>query len=308
MKHGTPKKMMITGVSGLLGNNLALYFRDRFEVVGIYHTHKVDIEGIRTVCVELCSAEETAEAIRRFTPDIIIHCAALASPDLCEVNRDLAERVNVASVANIVEALKDREVKLIYISTDLVFDGEKGNYSETDTVNPINFYGETKYKGELEALRHEKTIVARTNIFGKNILDKRSLAEWIIYELSNKRQITGFTDAIFSSIYTIELARLLEQALEAGLSGIYHFASKDSLSKYEFAVELAKAFGLDTTLIRPSSIDDFGFTAKRAKNVSLNVIKLGRDIKADMPTIQSSIQSFHRDYQNKSLSCTIQPG
>ncbi len=286
------RKMMITGVSGLLGNNLALYFKKRFEITGIYCSHKVDIDGVKTLRADLRSFDDTVRLIKDVMPDIIINCAALASPDLCEIKKELAEQLNIRLVANIVNVIKASNIKLIHISTDMIFDGKKGNYIESDKVNPINFYGETKYKGEIEALRYDNTIVARTNIFGRNIINKYCLAEWIINELSNGRQITGFTDAIFSSIYTMELAKLLDAAIDKDIRGIYHFASRDSLSKYEFAIELAKTCGLDPTLIRSGSVDDFGFTAKRAKNVSLNVTKLLHDVGASIPTIVESIQSF----------------
>ncbi len=292
------RKMLITGVSGLLGNNLALYFKKKFEVTGIYCNHKVDIEGVKTVGADFRSFDNTVRLIKEVMPEIIINCAALALPDLCEIKKELAEQLNIRLVANIVNAIKGSNIKFIHISTDMVFDGKKGDYVETDEVNPINFYGKTKYKGEIEGLRYDNTIVARTNIFGRNIIDKHCLAEWIINELSNGRQITGFTDAIFSSIYTMELAKLLDTAVEKDIRGIYHFASRDSLSKYEFAVKIAQAFNLDIGLIRKGSIDDFHFTARRPKNLSLNIDKLIGTIGIKVLSIEECIKIFK-------TSCTI---
>jgi UDP-4-amino-4,6-dideoxy-N-acetyl-beta-L-altrosamine transaminase/dTDP-4-dehydrorhamnose reductase len=228
----------------------------------------------------------------------VIHCASLTDIDYCEENKDQSYRVNVVGTKNIVESVSGHNSKIIYISSDSVYDGSKGNYSETDPVNPQNYYGLTKYEGELEVLKRQDSLILRTNIFGWNVQDKFSIAEWILHELTEKTQINGFKDVYFSSIYTFDLAKVLEKAIEQDLVGTYNCGSSDSISKYEFARLLAKRFFLDERLVNPISIDDFKFRAKRGKNLSLNVGKLANVISYNLPQINNTVEAFYQDFKN----------
>lgn len=291
-------RLLITGVSGLLGNNLAYYFKDKYEVLGSYSSHAVTIKGIYTEKCDLLFNNSIRKIIRDFNPSVIIHCASLTNVDQCEVDKDLTKKINILSTKNIVEDITDRDVKLVYISTDSVYDGVKGGFSEDDNVNPLNYYGLSKYEGELEVLKKENSLVLRTNIFGWNMQDKNSLAEWILGELKAKRKINCFKDAYFSSIYTIELSRAIDIAIHNNLRGIYNCASSDSCSKYEFALKIVDYFGLDKELITPISIDEFNFKAKRGKNLSLNVTKFQKILDYRLPTIDQCLDTFYRDYKS----------
>jgi UDP-4-amino-4,6-dideoxy-N-acetyl-beta-L-altrosamine transaminase/dTDP-4-dehydrorhamnose reductase len=291
------KRMLITGISGLLGNNLGLYFQDKYDVLGLYHSNRIELENIRTAPADICSPNgELGRAVGEFRPDVVIHCASLTNIDFCESNRELTSRINIEGTRAVVESLRNLDCKLVYISTDTVYDGVKGNYMESDPVNPPNFYGLSKYEGELETLKKADALVIRTNIFGWNVINKYSIAEWIIAELASGREIKGFRDVIFSSIYNFDLARVLDQAIGKNLCGIYNLASSTSISKFDFAIDLAERFGLDRSLIKPVSVDDFPFTARRAKNLSLNTEKISAALGRRMPTIHESIDDFYSDH------------
>jgi dTDP-4-dehydrorhamnose reductase len=292
----TKKKILITGVSGLLGNNLAYYFRNKFNILGLYLTHPVTIEGIQIQKADLLSETSLRKIVHAFDPDIVIHCASLTNVDFCEDNQELTELVNIIGTRTVVESLKQTHAKLIYISSDSVYDGCKGNFREADPVNPQNYYGLSKYKGELEVLRNSGALIIRTNIFGWNIQEKHSIAEWILHELSSKKQIKGFNDVFFSSIYTFDLATILDIAIDHDLTGIFNCGSRTFLSKYEFALQIADCFKLEKDLIHSITVDDFAFRAKRGKNLTLNVSKLENALNYNLPTITESIEAFCRDY------------
>ncbi|MBU0477144.1 UDP-4-amino-4,6-dideoxy-N-acetyl-beta-L-altrosamine transaminase [bacterium] len=294
------RRLLITGVSGLLGNNLAYYFKDKYNILGMYNSHPVIIDNVRTKRADIISATLFNKTVNEFMPDVVIHCASLTDIDFCEMNRELTDRINVFGTKVVTNSIKSNDVKLIYISTDSVYDGIKGNFSENDAVNPRNYYGLTKYRGEQIVLKKLNSLILRTNLFGWNIQDKDSLAEWILTELSNNRHINGFKDACFSSIYTFEFARILDRIIDKDLTGIYNCASKSSLSKYEFAAHIANRFNLNKSLIKPISIDEFKFKAKRGKKLTLNVDKLESKLNCVLPTIGMSIESFFRDFK-KSL-------
>lgn len=290
-------KLLITGASGLLGNNLAYYFKDKYKVMGLYCSHPVTIDGAYTQKCDLLQTGAFKKTINEFNPSIIIHCASLANIDQCKIDKNIARKINVLSTKYLVKDVMANDIKLIYISTDAVYDGVKGSFSEDDDINPLNYYGLSKYKGELEVQKKRDSLVIRTNLFGWNIQDKHSIAEWILNKLSNNKPIQGFQDAYFSSIYTFELARILDRAIDKDLTGVYNCASRTSMSKYEFALHLANRFNLDASLIEQISIDGFGFKAKRGKNLSLNVDKISSNLDCKLPTIIDSIERFYEDYQ-----------
>ena len=292
------KKILITGVSGLLGNNLACYFREKYNVWGLYLSHPVTIEGIQTQKADILSEGLLKQMVQDLCPDIVIHCASLTNIDFCERNKELTDRVNVNGTKTVAESIKDSDTKLVYISSDSVYDGGKGNFLETDPANPQNYYGLSKYKGELEASRIENCLILRTNLFGWNIQKKPSIAEWILDELTQKREIKGFSDVYFSSIYTFGLARILDRAIDLNLTGLFNCASSTSLTKYEFALHLAGRFKLERDLIKPISIDQHHFEAKRGKNLTLNVDKLKNALGENLPSIQESIEAFYNDFKN----------
>jgi dTDP-4-dehydrorhamnose reductase len=288
--------MLITGVSGLLGNNLAYYFKDKFEVLGLYNQNPVNINGIQTDQCQITDFARVNEIIAEFNPDIILHCASLTNVDECEINKELTKKVNVIGTKNIVGSVSKTQTHIIYISSDSVYDGIKGNFSEKDEVNPQNYYGESKYKGELEVSQHPKSLILRTNLFGWNIQsNKSSLGEWVIRELSEKRKIHGFKDAFFSTIYTKILAEVIYHSALKNIVGTYNCGSIDSCSKYDFAVKIADWFKLDKPLIIPSSIEDFDFKAKRGKDLSLNVAKINEILGYQLPTVDQSVNAFYED-------------
>jgi UDP-4-amino-4,6-dideoxy-N-acetyl-beta-L-altrosamine transaminase/dTDP-4-dehydrorhamnose reductase len=287
--------LLITGVSGLLGNGLARYFADQYQAAGWHHRHPVDIPHVLCHTMDMEDESRVRSSLADLKPAVVIHCASLTDVDACEGDPERADRLNVAVTRNLVNALAGESTPLVYISSDSVFDGTKGAYNEEDPVHPLNHYGRTKWEGEREVLRRPTALVLRTNIFGWNIQDKLSLAEWMLSELSAGRPIKGFTDAVFSTIYTMELARIIDLALRAGLKGTYHAAASDACSKFEFGRKLACRFGLDPNLVQPASLDDHHFRAKRGKNLSLNVSRLTQALNYTPPTIDQSLDAFYRD-------------
>lgn len=292
------EKLLITGISGLLGNNLACYFRDKYEVSGTYNSHDVTIEGVYTHKCDFSNSDDIRNRISADKPDIIIHCASLTNIDDCEVSKEYTEKINVGATRTISEAADKHDIKLIYISSDSVYDGVKGNFSENDKINPQNYYGLSKYLGELEVLKVPNSLVLKTNIFGWNIQEKTSLGEWVIKSLQDQKTINGFKDAIFSSIYTFELARVIDIAIVKNLSGTFNCGASDYCSKYEFAVKIAELFDFDKSLIIPVSIDDYDFKAKRGKNLSLNMNGIQQALNYRLPSIDYSIDSFYRAFKS----------
>ena len=291
------KKILITGASGLLGGNLAFAYRHKYEVLGICHEHKVEMDRVEYVDIDLLDALALKKVVDEFRPDVVIHCAALSNVEKCEEDKTLACRLNVDLTKNVVKSLENTKSHLLHISTDAVYGGIEGNFDE-NKVAPLNYYGETKLLAERAALDYKDSVILRTNLFGWNVQKKLSLSEWIIDSLKNGKVINGFVDAVFSSIYTFLMAGILEEVFNRKLKGVYNLGSSDSMSKYDFALRIAETFQFDKNLIKKISVDNFTFIAKRGKDMSMNVKKIERDLGVDLPTIDDSISGFYNDYKN----------
>lgn len=169
MPKNLPKKILITGASGMLGLNLCRMLRqERYEVVGAYNSNpellNVDVEKLQ---LDITSKEMVMKVAKKHPIiDVIIHCAAMTNPDQCEKDKKLCSLVNVVGTKNIVDLAKNLGAKLIFISTPMVFSGNEGNYNEKSIPEPLNYYAKTKLEGEKEVLKYDKGLVVRVNPIG----------------------------------------------------------------------------------------------------------------------------------------------
>jgi dTDP-4-dehydrorhamnose reductase len=286
-------RILVTGASGLLGLNLALDAASEHEVLGLTHSHPLNAP-FETRELDLLDAAARAALLDEFQPEWLIHCAALANLDECERQPEWAGRLNAELPGTLAATAKERGIRFLHISTDAVFDGKQGNYSEEDAPNPLNIYAETKLAGEQAVLaENTEALVARVNFFGWSLSGRRSLAEFFYNKLSAGESVPGLTDRFFSPLLANDLAQLLFRVLEAGLSGLYHVASPVSLSKYEFGVAIAEHFGFDPGLVQPTEVSALDYEAPRAPNLSLSVEKLTAALGTDLPDVHSGIGRFH---------------
>jgi len=282
----------------LLGSNLAWYFREKADVVGLFNVHAVTIPGVEVLGFDLQDHSRTHQVMARLEPDVLVHCAARTDIDGQEKDREGAQRSNVLTTDALLESLREASTKVVFISTDSVYSGSRGPYGEEDATDPRNWYGHTKLEAERLVAARPGSLILRTNIFGWNIQDKLSLGEWFLANLRAGNTVTGFTDAICSTLYTFSFAEILDLCLSRNISGLYNLATRDAWSKYRFGQELARIFRLDPGCVHAGSLDDVPFTAQRGKDLSLDVGKLEQALGGhSMPTSMESLQAFHRDDQ-----------
>ncbi len=292
------KKMLITGVSGLLGNNLAHLFSKEYSVVGVYNSHPVHIRGVHIVSCDLADYATTRKLMMSESPDVVLHCASRTDVDGMEDDPEGAWQANVLTTRNVVDSLRDMSASLVFISTDSVYSGEGAPHSEGDQCKPKNRYGKTKLEAEGVALEHERALVLRTNLYGWNILNKQSIAEWFLSNYESETPCIGFHDALFNGIYSFLLGDVIRKCLDCDLSGVFNCASRDSISKLEFARNLGAALGRDTGLIRPGAVDDAKLGAPRGHDMNMDMSTLEEALGEKLPTMQDSIDAFVSDHKN----------
>jgi dTDP-4-dehydrorhamnose reductase len=286
--------ILITGASGLLGANLISLAREQGrDAIGFYHRHAVHIAGTKMLAVDLADPMETARILRELAPAQVVHCAAATDVDWCEGHPNEAHTLNVTVPAAIADITSRIDARLLYISTDSVFDGERGNYVETDTPAPVNLYAKTKLQGETEVLRRNPSAsIARVNLYGWNAQNKDSLAEWILKQLTLGSPVPGFSDVVFCPMLVNDLAETMLALLDQSLTGVYHIVGSEAVTKYDFAMRVASTFGFDPRQVVPTVLSDARLKAQRPRDTSLNTDKIRGALGRSMPNVQSGLRRF----------------
>ena len=299
-------RILITGASGLLGLNTALETADQHTVFGQVNSNAIQTDAFKVLKANLVEPGAVERMLDQSQPDWVIHCAALANLEACENDPTLARELNTEVPRKLAEQCRKGGARLLHVSTDSVFDGQTGGYTETDSPNPLSTYAKTKYQAEIEVAGvHSSTrlnigpeaIIARVNLFGWSLKGHRSLAEFFVNNLSTGKNVMGFTDIFFSPLLVNDIAHIFVRMLEKELSGLYHVLSSDTITKYDFGLAIAERFNLNSELIAPKSVLDSELEAARSPNLTLKVDKLINDLGRTPPTISTGIDRFYKLYQ-----------
>ncbi len=286
--------LVVTGASGLLGASvLRSAVELGWETVGLCHRHVIRDPAVEFARVDLTDDSATRKLLSDLRPDVIMHCAAATNVDWCEDNPKQAEAINVQASAVLAEIASTLNARFVYVSTDSVFDGKKGDYVETDEPAPLNVYARSKLAGERETLRRNAAaIVVRVSIYGWNSQNKDSLAEWVLRRLEEGSDVPGFTDVFFTPILVNHLVPVLFAMLQHALAGLYHVAGSERISKFEFARRVAITFGFDPARVTPCQVKDMKLRAARPLDVSLNTEKIKTALGRPMPNVDSGLCEF----------------
>jgi dTDP-4-dehydrorhamnose reductase len=269
------KKILITGANGFLGQHLTLHLKKAgFEVIatgkGECRIH--DNEGISYASVELTNKEDVRQMLLKFSPDVIIHNAALSKPDECENNKNYCLDINVESTNYLLESAVSH---FVYISTDFIF-GENGPHPEDAEPEPLNFYGQSKLMSEKLVKQSGKkyAIVRPVFIYGQAWEGMRpSFLHWVKNNLQQQKKIKVVSDQLRTPTYANDICRGIEAIIRQQRTGQYNLAGKDVLSPYDMAVTTANVLQLDPSLIEKVTAETFPEPVRRAKRSGLTIDK-----------------------------------
>lgn len=251
-------KVLVTGANGQLG----------YDVIKRLDSEGIDYLGTDRESLDITNKEQVTKVINDYSPDAVIHCAAYTAVDKAEDEKDLCYSVNVLGAKYVAEACKQIDAKMVYISTDYVFDGEGDEpFGVTDKPNPINYYGQTKYEGEVEVQKIlDKYFVVRISwVFGSNA---NNFVKTMLRLGKEKDEISVVADQVGSPTYTYDLAKLLIEIIRTDKFGVYHATNEGYCSWYEFACEIFKQAGV-TVKVNPIKTEDYPTKARRPKNSRL---------------------------------------
>lgn len=275
-------RWLVTGVSGLLGANAAIHLANEHQVIGTAR-HTPAASPVPFLRADLEDPRERDGLIERSRAEAVIHTAAIASIEACERDPHRAHALNATAAADLAGQAARARIPFVHISTDAVFDGSTGGYTEADEPSPTSAYGWSKLAGERAVLAaNPDALVARVNFYGWSPSGSRSLAEFYHRRLSDGLRTPGFTDLQVSTLHVGLLVEALERLVEAGAHGVLHVVSSESTSKLEFGRALARAFSLDPSLVEPVLSTDH-LATRRSALLGLSTARAERLLGERMP-------------------------
>ncbi|MBE6494098.1 MAG: dTDP-4-dehydrorhamnose reductase [Methanosphaera stadtmanae] len=284
-------KYFITGGSGLLGQRLSTVADNDDEIVLSHNANPTN----NTVKCDITNLDEVKQVINREKPDVIIHCAAMTNVDLCEDEIEKAYLINGDGTGNMAQAAEEINAKIIYVSTDFVFDGKTGFYKEDDSVNPLGIYAKSKYDGEVQVQKYSTNwAIARVSVlYGWH--ERQNFTTWVVDQLRQNNQINIVTDQINSPTLADNAGEAMFEIARQDKNGIFHTAGNDRISRYDFTELIAEAFDLNKDLINPTDSSKFVQKAPRPQDSSLDVSKVEKELGMKMETCAESLARMAKE-------------
>ena len=266
-----PKKLLIIGGASLVGSTIIDYAKDNYEIFTTENNTPITNSKVSSIKLNLLDDKKhILDYIEKIKPSAVIHTVAFPNVDFCESNHELTDLLHVKITKDISEICSSVNSKLIYFSTDAVFNGNNSiPYNELDRPDPLSYYGKTKLEAEKIILQNTNNVILRTTvIYGWHIRSR--FTNWVLDTLKNKKPVTAFIDQYNTPTLVDDLAKSVFSIIEKDLSGLFHASGKSCLNRFEFAQKLAISFGLDKNLVVPTKSSDISQIAPRPKNGCLD--------------------------------------
>ena len=281
-------KVLVIGANGQLGSVLLNSLKKNFEVIG---TYIVD-EPEDMIKLDITNNNEVNRVMDKIKPNIVINTAALTHVDRCEDETELAYSINVQGNTNLFNKCKEINCKLIFVSSYYVFDGEKGWYSETDEIKPLNVYAKTKIESEKITLQESNNLVIRTSKIYSWGIDNRNFIARMINTLKQGNNFETTNDQFNNPISANDLAFSIKRLIQENATGIYNTGGPDYVNNFDFAKITAEVFNLNKKLIIGKSTQEFNAKALRPKKCALKIDKLINKINFSPKSIKENLKEW----------------
>jgi len=262
---------------------------------GTYRTRLKD----RLEHLDMRDQQATVDFLSRVKPNIVVQTAAQPNVDYCEDHREEAWRTNVLGTENVAKACEQVGAKHVFISTDYVFDGKAGPYSEDDPVNPINFYAVTKVEGEKRVQSLGNYLIIRTGVVFDADPDSKNFALRVVNELTAGRTMLVPIDQYGNPTLASNLASCVIELSTEDKVGVYNVAGRSIMSRFDFALRICEAFNLDRRLIRPITSEELRQKAKRPKKLGLKTDKAARELSTQLLEVDEALNRFKDDLRRR---------
>lgn len=273
-------KVLITGANGFLGHYLVpALLQQGFNVLatgkGACRLAGQGTNGFDYAEMDFTDLSSTRDTVSRYAPDIIVHAGAVSKPDDCELDQALAWRINTGGTHHLLEAAAAHQAFFIFISTDFVFDGEKGMYAEEDQTVPVNYYGQTKLEAEkaVHQYPHPWAVVRTVLVYGEPLAGRSNILSIVKDKLEKGEGYKVVDDQVRTPTYVGDLAEGIVSIIQKKATGTWHLSGAEVLTPYEMACKAADFLGLDKGLLTRVTADTFTQPAKRPAKTGFNISK-----------------------------------
>ncbi len=295
-------RILVIGSNGMLGQRITEFFNNSSKVELMCASAEEDsfISGVQYKQLDISQKNQVREIILDFFPDIIINTAAFTNVDKSETEKETAWKINVGGVENIALYSWTVDAHLIHFSTDYIFDGKNGPYTEDDKPDPIGYYGRTKLASE-NSIRANGTrfSIVRTNVlYGPSKYGRPDFVKWVIDSLQKGEKIRIVTDQVGNPTYIDDLVNAVNKIIEFKKEGIFNIGGREMISRYDFTLRIAKYFGLDGKLIVPILTKELNQPAARPLKSGLITIKAETEIGFKAHTIEETFSLMKIDWMN----------
>ncbi len=295
-------KVLITGAYGLIGSRILELAPKNWEIITLSNElKKEEFKNVFHVNADIKDFEKIEKAFFKYEPNWILHLAAYTNVDGAEREKNLAYEINCLGTKNIAALSKKVGAKLIFLSTDHVFDGRNGNFKEEDKTNPINYYGFTKLKGEEEVLKNAATytILRISYPYRAKFEPKSDSFRFILKSLTTGKSLKLVSDQFITPTFIDDLALIIFSVIERNIFGLYHSAGNECLTFFDMGKLISKIFGLDEKLITETRLEMFlkesGRIAKQPKKSCLDSSNLRDKHNLEVRGISSVLPEIKRE-------------
>jgi dTDP-4-dehydrorhamnose reductase len=293
------RRILVTGANGMLGQKVCAFYskRENVRLLGCGLEEKPYLNGLEYVKCDLTDREKLKNIVFNFCPDFIINAAAYTNVDLSETERETAWKINVKGVEYLSEAARVIDACIIHFSTDYIFDGKNGPYSENAKPNPLGYYARTKLASE-NVLRISGTLytILRTNVlYGTIVNCKSDFVKWLIESLKQGRQVRIVTDQFNNPTFVDDLVQGINKVIEYKKTGVYNIGGKEFLTRFDFSKRIAEFFNLDKGLIKPVSTSELNQPARRPLKSGLITLKAETELGYKPHSIPESLTIIKRE-------------
>lgn len=292
-------RILIIGSNGMLGQRLVEFFskNDKVELLCASAEKESFIPNVEYKTLDITQKNDVRKVILGFFPDFVINAAAYTNVDKSETERETAWKINVNGVENISLYSWTIDAHLIHLSSDYIFDGANGPYSEDAKPNPLGYYGRTKLAGEnsIRVSGVRFTIIRSNVLYGPAKYGRADFVKWIVNSLKAGETIKIVTDQINNPTYVDDIVSAINKIIEFKKEGVYNIGGREFLNRYEFTLKIADFFGLNKDLIKPIATKELNQPALRPLKSGLIILKAETELNYKPFSLEETFQLMKKE-------------